>query len=282
MPSSSLSKLQPAIVQAAPPPRPVSAARRSRARRRRAPRAPRRPSRARLAAARRRTPAVVFMIAMLAGLAGASRPLSIGAGLLVTRVIEHAWGIGAADERVNVWLAAHRTPGRTHASLIGSIAAGGVVLPILVGVVALGLRGPAEMADRGLRRLCPRRRSRRPTGSRPSSSTSHRPRVVRLEHLPVNASYPSGSHGGVGRGLRRAGAPASRPGSRAPRYGCSSGRSPSRWSCSWRLSRMYRGMHHPLDVGGGLLVGIGSVGRARLRVPRCRAQSTTAAHGGEA
>ena len=63
--------------------------------------------------------------------------VSIGAGLLVTRVIEHTWGIGAADERVNVWLAAHRTPGRTHASLIGSIVAGGVVLPILVGVIAL-------------------------------------------------------------------------------------------------------------------------------------------------
>ena len=25
------------------------------------------------------------------------------------------------------------------------------------------------------------------------------------------------------------------------------------------MSRMYRGMHHPLDVGGGLLIGVGAL-----------------------
>src|SRR6476659_3654676 len=59
-------------------------------------------------------PAIVFALVMLVGLA-AIAILSIGLGFLVTRVVEPAWGIGAADERVNVWLAIHRTSSRTHA-----------------------------------------------------------------------------------------------------------------------------------------------------------------------
>ena len=38
-------------------------------------------------------PAIVFVVAMLAGLA-AIAALSIGLGFFVTRVLEHAWGIG--------------------------------------------------------------------------------------------------------------------------------------------------------------------------------------------
>jgi undecaprenyl-diphosphatase len=87
---------------------------------------------------------------------------------------------------------------------------------------------------------------------------SHRPRVVRLEHLPVNASYPSGHtaaslavYGGLALLLT------SRFTSTAFRV------------VAWTLvlamvtfvatSRMYRGMHHPLDVAGGLLVGIAAL-----------------------
>ena len=68
-------------------------------------------------------PAVVFAVVMLVGLA-AIAVLSIGFGFLVTRVVEQVWGIGAADERVNVWLAAHRTSSRTDASFLGSTLAG--------------------------------------------------------------------------------------------------------------------------------------------------------------
>src|SRR6476646_12098376 len=81
-------------------------------------------------------PALVFALLMLVGLAAIAL-LSICLGLLVTRVIEPSWGIGAADERMNVWLATHRTPSRTEASLIGSIIAGGVVLPIVAGSLAI-------------------------------------------------------------------------------------------------------------------------------------------------
>ena len=137
-----------------------------------------------------RTPAVVFTIAMLAGLLVIAAA-SIGAGLLVTRVIEPAWGIGAADERVNVWLAAHRTPGRTHASLIGSIVAGGVVLPILVAVlaVACAVLRKWRVAAFVVFALAVEAATYRITTL---VVHVHRPRVVRLEQLPVNASYPSG------------------------------------------------------------------------------------------
>ena len=82
--------------------------------------------------------------------------------------------------------------------------------------------------------------------------------MVRLEHLPVNASYPSGHtaaslavYGGLillltsrfTNGLFRGLA----------------------WATAAAIvafvaaSRMYRGMHHPLDVGGGILVGIAAL-----------------------
>jgi undecaprenyl-diphosphatase len=84
---------------------------------------------------------------------------------------------------------------------------------------------------------------------------SHRPRVVRLEHLPVNASYPSGHtaasiavYGGLVLLLT------SKFKNTALRV--------LAWSSVVLMvafvatSRMYRGMHHPLDVAGGVLVGI--------------------------
>lgn len=201
-------------------------------------------------------PVVVFMITMLAGLL-ALTAISIVAGLLVTRLIEPAWGIGAADERVNVWLAAHRTPVRTHASLIGSIAAGGVVLPILVGVVALvcAILRKWRIAAFVVFALAVESAAYRLTTL---VIHVHRPRVARLENLPVNASYPSGHtaasvavYGGLALLIT------SRLESVAARVVV--------WTLACAMvvfvamSRMYRGMHHPLDVGGGLLIGVGAL-----------------------
>ena len=87
---------------------------------------------------------------------------------------------------------------------------------------------------------------------------SDRPRVVRLEHLPVNASYPSGHvaatiavYGGLALLL-------------TSRF-----TTPLFRAFAWAAvvgmvafvagSRMYRGMHHPLDVAGGIVVGIAAV-----------------------
>ena len=140
--------------------------------------------------------------------------LSIGLGLLVTGLLEHAWGIGNARERVNVWLAAHRTPTRTDASLIGSIVAGGVVLPIIVGSIALvcALLRQWRIAAFVVFALAVESATYRATTL---VVHSHRPRVVRLEDLPVNASYPSGHTARLDRGLRRPRAAAHLPYSRA-------------------------------------------------------------------
>jgi undecaprenyl-diphosphatase len=193
---------------------------------------------------------------LLAGLA-AIAVLSIGLGLLVTRVIEHFWGVGAAGEGFNVWLAAHRTSDRTHVSLLGSIVAGGVVLPIIVGLVALvcvALR-KWRIAAFAVFALAVESASYRATTL---VIHSHRPRVVRLETLPVNASYPSGHtaaaiavYGGLVLLLT------SRLASGVFRM--------SAWTFVLAmvtfvaLARMYRGMHHPLDIAGGVFVGIAAV-----------------------
>jgi membrane-associated phospholipid phosphatase len=200
-------------------------------------------------------PAVVFFVLMLAGLALIVL-LSIGLGFFVTRVVEQG-SIGAADERVNGWLAAHRTPSRTDASLIGSIMAGGVVLPIVAGVVAL-----VAAVFRHWRLVAFAIFSLAVESATYRGTTlvvhSHRPTVPRLEQLPVNASYPSG-HTAAAIAV----------------YGGLALLLTSRFTnglfrvLTWTVvvavvafvgtARMYRGMHHPLDTGGGIFVGIAAL-----------------------
>ena len=182
--------------------------------------------------------------------------LSILLGLLVTHGVETG-RIGAADERVNIWLAAHRTPARTDASLIGSIVAGGVVLPIVVGVLALvaALFRKWTLVAFFIFTLAVESATYRATTL---VVHSHRPRVHRLESLSVNASYPSGHtaasiavYGGLALLIT------SHFRNRAVRI------------VTWLLAvgmvafvataRMYRGMHHPLDVAGGVVVGIAAL-----------------------
>jgi membrane-associated phospholipid phosphatase len=201
-------------------------------------------------------PVVAFAAPLLLGFALIAT-LSIGLGFLVTHVIEHSWGIGAADERIVVWLAAHRTPNRTEASLVGSTVAGGVVLPALVGLlaVACALLRQWRLAAFVVFALAVEVGTYRATTL---LVHSHRPRVVRLESLPVMASYPSGHtaasvavYGGLALLL-------------TSRFTSNVFRTFA-WTAavaivaSVALSRMYRGMHHPLDVGGGLLVGVGAL-----------------------
>jgi membrane-associated phospholipid phosphatase len=198
-------------------------------------------------------PAVVFVGLMLVGLA-ATALLSICLGFLVTRVLEPAWGIGATNERINAWFAAHRTASRTDASLVGSIVAGGVVLPIVVGAIALvcAVLRRWRIAAFFVFVLGVESASYRLTTL---VVHSHRPHVARLENLPVNASYPSGHtaaaiavYGGLALLI------ASRVRHGAVR------------ALAWTfavamvtfvsLSRTYRGMHHPLDVAGGIVLGV--------------------------
>jgi undecaprenyl-diphosphatase len=87
---------------------------------------------------------------------------------------------------------------------------------------------------------------------------SHRPRVARLENLPVNAGYPSGHTAAAiavycGLALLLT----SRFTSSVLRV--------SAWTIAPAIvvfvavARMYRGMHYPLDVAGGVVVGIAAV-----------------------
>jgi membrane-associated phospholipid phosphatase len=198
-------------------------------------------------------PALVFVLVMLAGLA-ATAALSICLGLLVTKVLEPSWGIGAANERANAWFAAHRTGPRTEASLIGSIVAGGVVLPIVAGSIALvcAVLRKWRIAAFVVFALGVESASYRLTTL---VVHSHRPRVARLENLPVNASYPSGHtaaaiavYGGLALLI------ASRARHTAIRV--------LAWTFAVgmvafvSLSRTYRGMHHPLDIAGGIVLGV--------------------------
>ena len=200
-------------------------------------------------------PVVTFFLAMFSGLVVIAA-LSILLGLLVTHVIE-AGSIGAADERVNVWLAAHRTPARTDASLIGSIVAGGVVLPILAGVLALmaALFRKWVLVAFFIFTLAVESATYRATTL---VVHSHRPRVHRLEDLSVNASYPSGHtaasiavYGGLALLIT------SHFRNRWVRF--------VTWAVAVAMvafvatSRMYRGMHHPLDLAGGVVVGIAAL-----------------------
>jgi undecaprenyl-diphosphatase len=201
-------------------------------------------------------PVVVFLAGMLAGLVLIAG-LSILLGFLVTHVVLHIDGASAADERVNEWLAAHRTGPRTHLSLIGSIMSGGVVLPVIVGVTALAcaLLRRWRIAAFVIFVLAVESASYRITTL---VIHRHRPTVHRLENLPVNASYPSGHTAATiavycGLALLLTSVV------RNPRFRVVI------WTIAVAItlfdagSRMYRGMHHPLDVAGGVVVGVASV-----------------------
>jgi membrane-associated phospholipid phosphatase len=215
-------------------------------------------------------PVLVFLGAMLGAVALIST-VSIALGFLVTRVILHVGGVARWDEHVSVWLAAHRTPFLTHLSLIGSIMSGGVVLPIIAGVTAVtcaALRKwrvaafvifvlGVESASYRITTLVIHR---------------HRPRVVRLEDLPVNASYPSGhTAASIAVYCGLALLLTSLVKNFAFRV--------SVWALAVLIvafdafSRLYRGMHHPIDIAGGVAVGIASV---CLLVLVCRASGAAA------
>ncbi len=203
-----------------------------------------------------RHPVLVFLVALICGFALVTG-LSIAAGLLVTDVLDHAWGLGKENEHFVAWLAAHRTPDRTEASVLGSIAAGGVVLPILVAATALVLAilRKWRVAAFVLFALVVESAAYRATTL---VIHEHRPRVIRLENLPVNASYPSGHTAAsiavyVGLLLLLA--------SRFDRaaFRAFVGLLAVLVPVYVGLSRMYRGMHHPFDVAGGAFLGLAAL-----------------------
>jgi undecaprenyl-diphosphatase len=183
--------------------------------------------------------------------------LSILFGLLVTRVVLHIHGAPHDDEALISFLARHRSGGLTDASLVGSIIAGGVVLPIVAGVALIVAAVARHWRLAGFLLLALAVES----GSYRATTLvihRHRPEVLRLEKLPVNASYPSGHtaasiaiYGGIALLI------ASRIESRAGKIAVWAGA--ALVVVFVAFARMYRGMHHPLDVAGGVVVGVAAL-----------------------
>ncbi len=215
-------------------------------------------------------PVLAFVAGMLSALALIST-LSIALGFLVTRVVLHVGGVSGWDEHVDVWLAAHRNGFRTHLSLIGSIMSGGVVLPLVSGLTALAA---AAFRKWGLAAflvfvLAVESASYRATTL---AIHRHRPRVLRLEDLPVNASYPSGhTAASIAVYCGLALLLTSLVENRVFRV--------VTWLVALLIvafdaySRLYRGMHHPIDVAGGVVVGVAAVCLLALA---CRASGAAA------
>ena len=207
---------------------------------------------------RERSPILVFCAVTLVGYALLAS-FMIGLGFLLVDVVLPYHGIGGADESVNDWLAAHRSPGLNDASYVGSAIGdipfipGLVILTALVTALLRKWRAFAFIVGAILVEVATYRLT---------SLVVHRqrPSVPRLdpEHLPVNQSYPSGHVAAavvvyIGLALllsrrvrdRRIAIPL--------------------WIFAIALplvvaaSRMYRGMHHPVDATAGVFMGAAAI-----------------------
>ena len=197
--------------------------------------------------------------------------VSILLGLLVTHLVGTSNTLASDDESLVRILSHHRTSGLTEASLIGSIVAGGVVLPILAGAVALSalVLRQWRVAAFVVFSLVVESAVYRTTTV---LVHRHRPPVHRLEALPVSASYPSGhTAASIAVYCGLALLITSRIASTRRRVAV--------WAIAVAipvfvaLSRVYRGMHHPLDVLGGAAIGVATL--AAL-VVCCRAAGVAA------
>jgi membrane-associated phospholipid phosphatase len=203
-----------------------------------------------------RRPAAVFTAALLTGFAVLAG-LSILLGLLVTDVILRTGGVASADESVVTSIVADRTPFLTDLSSVGSAVGGAPVLPILVGIIGIvcAIRRHWHLAAFAVFVLVVESATYRVTSW---VIPRQRPEVHRLDDLPANASFPSGHtaasiavYAGLVLLLTSA----------IPHRGLRVGA----WIAALvlpvfvALSRMYRGMHHPIDVGAGALIGVGAV-----------------------
>jgi undecaprenyl-diphosphatase len=205
-----------------------------------------------------RHPALVFFLALFAGfllLAAASILLA----LLVVHVLLPSGGLGleGTDESFNDTLAENRTGTLTTIAEIGSQVGGAPVLPIIVGIVALvaAFKRHWLIAAFAAFVLAVESATYRVTSI---AVPRDRPSVPRLENLEFDASYPSGHTAAsiaVYSGLVLL---------LTTRF-TSSLKKALAWTAAILLttfvafSRMYQGMHHPLDVIGGVLVGIGAI-----------------------
>jgi membrane-associated phospholipid phosphatase len=198
-------------------------------------------------------PVRAFVVTVLAGYA-LLVGVTIAAGFVLTSYVVANDGVEKWDNGVNRWLAERRDPTLTDLSWIGSTLAGGLVIPVVVGVLLVGflLRRKWLLAAFTLFVIAVESGSYRATTL---VVERDRPPVHRLEGLDPTASFPSGHiaatvalYGGVLLVL--------------------SSRIGRRWFSALALvvtlalvlfvgwARMYRGMHHVTDTAAGVLVGV--------------------------
>jgi membrane-associated phospholipid phosphatase len=201
-------------------------------------------------------PVVAFIVAAVAGFIVLAAVAILAGWVLKTYVLpDH--GIGHSDEHVNVWLSHHRTGARNDASLWMSMIGDIPAIPVVVALTALvaGVRRRWRVAGFIVAAITVEAATYR---AATLAIHRERPRVPRLDHLPVDASYYSGHTAAsiaVYCGVALLITSAIR--NRAARFVV--------WLVAIAipllvaLSRMYRGMHHPTDVAAGVLWGIGSL-----------------------
>jgi membrane-associated phospholipid phosphatase len=233
----------------------------------------------------RQHPVTVFFAALVSGFALLAA-FAILLGLLVTDVLVPIHAVGSADDSFIESLVADRTATLTDVSAVGTAIGGAPVLPILAGVIALVFAVMRRWLIAGFAAFVLMVES---ATYRVSSLVvpRERPSVHRLEDLPADASYPSGHTAAsvaVYFGLTLL--LTSKISDRRLRIGA--------WVLAVLLpvivaaSRMYRGMHHPLDVASGVLIGIGAISvllfacRAAACAQRSPATSRTPARAGRA
>jgi membrane-associated phospholipid phosphatase len=201
-------------------------------------------------------PVVAFVVVAVAGFVLLAAIAALVGWVLQSFVLpDH--GIGHADEHVNVWLSHHRTPARNDVSFWVSGIGDVYAIPAVVAVTALvaAVRRHWRVGAFIVTAIAVEAAT-----YRVATLLIHRerPRVPRLDHLPVNASYYSGHTAAsvaVYCGVALL----------VTAWVRSRGRSALIWTVAIAiplavaLSRMYRGMHHPTDVAAGALVGIGTL-----------------------
>lgn len=204
-----------------------------------------------------RHPALVFAVALLGGLL-ALFVVSVLLALFVVHVLAsgNGFALGGPDESFNETLAAHRSGTLTALAEVGAQVGAAVLVTIVcLTAIACAITRRWRIAAFAAFALM--------VESATYSVTSFavprdRPSVPRLEKLEVDASYPSGHTAAavaVYAGLVLL---------LTSRFTDSLSRALA-WTGAILLitfvafSRMYQGMHHPLDAAGGVLVGIGAI-----------------------
>ena len=206
-------------------------------------------------------PAAIYGVGLLSCYLALSAA-TIVVGLAFTRWIVPLDGFESFDASPVQWMADHRTPFLDDLSLIGSEISGGLVIPALVGAVVIisALRRRWFVAGFVLAAILIESATYRTTVFFVDRDHPH---VERLEALPVDASFPSGHvaasiavYSGLALLLT------SRMTSTRAKVLV--------WAAALAIppivavSRMYRGMHHPLDMFAGVLMGIAALTLALL------------------